>query len=280
MSRTLPPLDLHAHIEPRIAPRQLEQLGAVVFAATRSATDFEHTTARADRVTIWGLGCHPGVATAQAEFDVDRFAELMDHTPYLSEVGLDGAARTDTDTQAQIFRSILALAAQTPRIVSVHSKRATTQVLDLVEEARAPGIVLHWWLGSQSETQRAVGLGCMFSVNAGMDLARLREAGVPLGALLPETDHPAGNRRSSGPRQPGWTLDVEDAVADEYALTPGETRTHFWRNLGALTRSLDIDILFSRPVRAMLEIANQPTDTDESQAAPWKEISERRPRPH
>lgn len=255
MSRTLPPLDLHAHIEPAIAPRQLEQLGAVVFAATRSATEFERTTTRTDPVTIWGLGCHPGVATAQAEFDAERFAELLKRSPFVSEVGLDGTARTDTETQMRIFRSILRLVAQTPRIVSVHSKRATSQVLDLVEESNAPGIVLHWWLGSQSETQRAIRLGCLFSVNRSMDCLKLRHAGVPIDRLLPETDHPAGNRKGDGLKQPGWTVDVEKAVADAYALTPAAVRILFWSTLAGVARSLDLDALFPEPVRAMMEAA-------------------------
>ncbi|MDN5769218.1 MAG: hypothetical protein L0H96_22465, partial [Humibacillus sp.] len=87
MSRVLPPLDLHAHIDPGIAPRQLEQLGAVVFAATRSASEFEQTTARSDQVAIWGIGCHPGVAAAQANFDVERFAELMRKMSLASVMG-------------------------------------------------------------------------------------------------------------------------------------------------------------------------------------------------
>ncbi|RIJ70570.1 TatD family deoxyribonuclease [Nakamurella silvestris] len=255
MSRELPPLDLHAHIDPGVAPRELEQLGAVVFAATRSATEFERTTHRTDQVTIWGLGCHPGVAAAHADFDAERFAELMQKTPFISEVGLDGGARTDIETQTEIFRAILTLATQTPRIVSVHSKRATSRVLDLIEESGAPGIVLHWWMGSQAETERAIRLGCLFSVNKSMDCGRLRRAGVPLDRLLPETDHPAGNGRGDGPKQPGWTLDVEQAVAVEFGITPAEVRTQFWRTLAGLALGLNLDGLFPRPVRAMLDAA-------------------------
>lgn len=260
MRRTLPPLDLHAHIDPGIAPRQLEQLGAVVFAATRSTGEFQRTTARTDQVTIWGLGCHPGVALAQAEYAPARFAELMSRTPFLSEVGLDGSARTDLGTQTKVFQSILELAARTPRIVSVHSRRATSRVLDLLEGSGAPGIVLHWWLGSSTETERAVGLDCLFSVNRSMDVGRLRQAGVPLERLLPETDHPAGNRRAGGLQQPGWTSDVEQAVAEAYRVTPDEVRTVVWRTLAGLTRDLDLDPLFPGPVRAMLDAARHQAD--------------------
>ncbi|MFE7422118.1 TatD family hydrolase [Rhodococcus sp. NPDC057529] len=252
MRRELPPLDLHAHIETGIAPRALEQLGAVVFVATRSADDFERTLTRTDQVTVWGLGCHPGVASALSEFSIARFTQLMQRTPYLGEIGLDGAARTDIQTQTETFSSILALAAQTPRLVSVHSKSATGQVLDLIAEYDAAGVILHWWLGTAEQTGRALQLGCHFSVNRSMDCRRLRNAGVPLTRLLPETDHPAGNRGGRGLRQPGWTSDVEVSVAEAYEVTPAEVRSQFWATLARLSQSMGLDALFPRPVRAML----------------------------
>ncbi|WP_071936746.1 TatD family hydrolase [Rhodococcus sp. 2G] len=246
---------MHAHIETGIAPYELERLGAVVFVATRDADDFEHTLNRSDRVTVWGLGCHPGVASALAGFNVERYTELIQRTPYLGEVGLDGAAKTDMKVQTKTFRSILVLAAQTPRLVSVHSKRATAPVLDIIAECGASGVILHWWLGTVDQTAEALQLGCHFSVNRSMDCRRLRNAGVPLTRLLPETDHPAGNRGGSGLRQPGWTSDVEVAVAEAYGVSPGEVRAQFWATLAALSCSLGLDDFFPRPVRAMLAVA-------------------------
>ena len=97
MSRALPPLDLHAHIDPEIEPRALESLGAVVFAATRSAEEFERARRRSDAVTIWGLGCHPGVPGAQSEFDPTLFSVLMDGAAMVSEIGLDGRSKVPLD---------------------------------------------------------------------------------------------------------------------------------------------------------------------------------------
>ena len=68
MSRQLPPLDLHAHVDVGVGARDLEGLGAVVFAATRSLDESAAALTRSDAVTVWGIGCHPGVPAA-----VDRF---------------------------------------------------------------------------------------------------------------------------------------------------------------------------------------------------------------
>lgn len=252
MSRGLPPLDLHAHVAADVTARALEQLGAVVFAATRSLDEFEQVRHRSDAVTVWGLGCHPGVAAAQSSYEEQRFASLLTETAFVSEVGLDGTARVAMDCQTEVFASILAQVARTPRLVSVHSKRATSRTLDVIEASGARGVILHWWLGSDSETQRADELGCLFSINRSMDISRLKAAGVPLGSLLPETDHPSGNRGGGDPSQPGWTFDVESAIARAYAIDAGAVRQEFWRTLTAQVDALGVAGLLPPVVQAML----------------------------
>ncbi|WP_034221055.1 TatD family hydrolase [Actinotalea ferrariae] len=257
MSRALPPLDLHAHVDVGIASRDLESLGAVVFAATRSLEEAERALARTDLVTVWGAGCHPGVAKAQANFDASRFSSFLADTPFVSEVGLDGASKVALHQQRETFAAILAEATHAPRLVSVHSKRATSQVLDMLEAAGTRGAILHWWLGSTPETKRALELGCLFSVNASMDVADLREAGVPLEAILPETDHPSGNRTSSVPRQPGRIADVERSLAAVFGATPEVVRAQTWRTLARACGELDLDDLFPIPVQRMLAAARE-----------------------
>ena len=65
--RTLPPLDLHAHIDPTIAPNDLDDLRAVVFAVTRSLDEAQQALERTDSTTVWGVGCHPGLVASQKD---------------------------------------------------------------------------------------------------------------------------------------------------------------------------------------------------------------------
>lgn len=251
MSKKLPPLDLHAHIDSAIAPRDLEALGAVVFAATRSVEEFARVSDRADAVTVWGIGCHPGVAAAQERYDENAFAKLLTKTPFVSEIGLDGGSPVPMERQKEVFRSVLHQVARTPRLVSIHSKRATAGTLDLIESSGVEGAILHWWLGSEAETRRALGLGCLFSVNRSMDVERLKAAGVTLSSILPETDHPTGNRRGDGLKQPGWTVDVEQSVAVAYGMTQLAVRDQFWNTLVSQVRTQGVTDLLPPVVRAM-----------------------------
>ena len=94
---------------------------------------------------------------------------------FVGEVGLDGRAKTSADDQERVFRTVLELVAADPRPVTVHSTAATARVLDLVESYEQPGIILHWWRGTDKETERALKLGCWFSING----AEARKPKVP-----------------------------------------------------------------------------------------------------
>ncbi|WML66162.1 TatD family hydrolase [Rhodococcus sp. AH-ZY2] len=248
----LPPIDLHAHIEADISAGDLADLQAVVFAATRSLDEAERALRRSDTSTIWGVGCHPGLVRAQKGFGSERFAALVARTAYVSEVGLDGKSRVPMQTQRTTFGAALKVLQETPRITSIHSFAAVEDVLNLLTEQPIHGAVLHWWLGNEAQTQRAIRLGSFFSVNAAMLRQPDLVSRLPLGRLLPETDHPFGDRSGGSARQPGKVDDVERTLARIHQLTPAEIRRITWRNLSELVRDTRCGMLLPRQVRLTL----------------------------
>ena len=122
-------------------------------------------------------------------------------------------------TQQTTLRAVLGVLQHAPRIASLHSYRATNVVLDELSARPVKGAVLHWWLGDAHETQRALELGCFFSVNASSvrraDLLDL----IPPDRILTETDHPLGDRRGGRAARPGSVAAVEKALAG--TTTPG-----------------------------------------------------------
>lgn len=248
----LPSLDLHAHVDPDISPNDLEDLGGIIFAVTRSLAEAKLALRRHDLTTIWGVGCHPGVAAAQADFSKSMFSELVDHTPFVGELGLDGKSRVPLALQRSTLRSALEVLAEKPRIVSLHSYAATEMLIDELEATPVKGIVLHWWLGSSSLTERASRLGCYFSMNGSSTRKARMMADIPTDRLLAETDHPFGDRRSRSERAPGRVGDVERAVASREGLTITEARLLMWRNLDRLVQDVNCAGLFPRKVRSIL----------------------------
>lgn len=260
----MPPLDTHAHVDPGVSSRELENLGAVVLIATRSLADFKLVQERQDLVSVWGVGCHPSLVGAQKAFIEEDFREALQKTPFVAEVGLDGSSRVPMELQIRVFKAVLLATHKQPRIVSLHSYRATAELVSVLkQEGPQPGRILHWWLGTDDETAEMLQLGCYFSVNYSM----LRTPGawsqVPLDRILLETDHPSGDRFSVRPRQPGSVSDVEELLAKKFQLTAHQIRLQCWKNFAAVVESTSTESLMPRPVQKMIaavrSLADSPT---------------------
>jgi TatD DNase family protein len=244
----LPAIDAHAHIQANLEPREIATLGGVILAATRSLDEAAIAVERNDERVIWGVGCHPGLVGVQRSFEIDRFESLIKQTPVVSEIGLDGSSRVAAEIQRRNFEAILRSLQDQPRIVSVHSYQATTEVLDSIEEHGGPGIILHWWLGNPTETQRALDLGCYFSVNSSNRSLDLLDK-VPASRVLPETDHPFGDRKGRGAARPGNVVDVENRLLRTVAGDVTAVRLQMWRNLLALATETSTLGMFPRATR-------------------------------
>lgn len=222
----LPPsLDCHAHIAPDVTAAQLASLGeSHVFAMTRSLDEAATVVTRHDPVLTWGLGVHPGLPAARAAYDPERFRSLLPRFALVGEVGLD--RRAGRDEQARIFTDILGACRDQPVLISVHSTGRAAEVVDLIERHQHPGIILHWFLGTDDLRDRAHAAGAYLSVNQAMSDAILQA--VPIDRLLPETDFPA---RQVGAHIPGAIAPLEKRLCGIWGRSAVEVRQQLWTNL-------------------------------------------------
>ncbi len=157
-----------------------------------------------------GLGAHPWYISdgRVTEKDIELLLELMGETPYLGEIGLDFSSRYCVDglqeLQVKAFTQICARAAELsrndqPRVLSMHTVRSVNAVLDILEQTGAAQEcipIIHWFSGSSEKLQRAIKLGCWFSVGEmSLKTKRGREYAkvYPKDKLLTETDLPSSN---------------------------------------------------------------------------------------
>jgi TatD DNase family protein len=256
----LPALDLHAHVDVGLDAIELRDLHAVVFAVTRSLAEARQAVERSDDTVVWGVGCHPGLVRAQRSFSTGEFAELLQRTAFAAELGLDGSSRVPMETQRATLQSALGVLRQVPRIVSLHTYKASAALIEDLTDRPIKGAILHWWLGDEELTKQAVALGCFFSVNASSVRQRDVLWSIPPERILTETDHPFGDRWSPPPRRPGAMTSVEEELAKHLHVTPEEVRRRVWANFAELVRSVGCGGLLPRSVRAQL--AALPTDFD------------------
>jgi TatD DNase family protein len=146
--------------------------------------------------------------------------------------------------QLVALRGILKVASDMPRLLSVHSYRATSLVVRELREFRPDAAILHWWLGSPEETEAAVDAGAYFSINASQAGSWESLRLVPLDRLLLETDHPFGDRSELPPRRPGNLAKSEIAVSAALGASPDTVRLRTWRNLKAISEKLNLVEMF------------------------------------
>lgn len=185
------------------------------------------------------LGLHPQIAH-ERHGELALFEGLLSETRYVGEVGLDGSPelRPHQDVQRRCFDRILhACAKEGGRVMSVHSRRAADAVLDAFENVPGAGtMILHWFSGRGRELDRAVRLGCWFSVGPAMVRSQRGKdllTAIPRDRVLTETDGPFASG-GDGPLQPGEVSAAIAACQAAWGIPAEEAINHMVDNLRRL----------------------------------------------
>jgi TatD DNase family protein len=215
-------VDFHCHLDlypdHAAAIMECERGGvhALTVTTTPKAWPRNHELTTKTHFVRAALGLHPQLVAQRAN-EIQLWETYLSQTRYVGEIGLDAGPKyyQSFDLQKKIFARILHLCDQAGnKILSIHSVRASSVVLDMIEKYMHPDhsrIVLHWFTGSKSDARRAVDLGCYFSINAEMLRKvnhRVMVATLPLNRILTETDGPFCQHNG----HPIHPLEVTDAI--------------------------------------------------------------------
>jgi TatD DNase family protein len=197
-------IDFHCHLDlysnPNAIARRCNLEKLRVLSVTTVPSAFQGTLAlaqSADHIHT-ALGLHPELVASRHR-ELPLFEALLNTTRFVGEVGLDGSYRhrSSLAQQESILRDILRLCARAGgRIISMHSRGAASKILDVLsDQPNAGTFILHWYLGKKRDVERAVELGCWFSVNPTMlstANGRSAVAAMPPDKVIPESDGPFG----------------------------------------------------------------------------------------
>lgn len=143
------------------------------------------------KFTRFSLGLHPELVIQYGN-QLNLFLDYLPESKYIGEIGLDYSKGIIVD-QKQIFERIIeSCSTFEDKIISIHSRKATDSVIDIVGESKNK-IILHWFTGSKKELDRAIDKGYYFSVNSDMLVTKKGVAlisDIPLNKLLIESDSP------------------------------------------------------------------------------------------
>jgi len=240
-------LDLYPDLESAVKEAEEASVYTLAVTTTPKAWPRNFEISRLTRHVRAGLGLHPQLV-AERHTEIALWESYLPQTRYVGEVGLDAGPQyyRSFDLQKQVFEHILKQCAKAGgKILSVHSVRAATAVLDLIETCLPPmhgHVVLHWFTGSKAEARRAVDLGCYFSINAAMmtkEKSRDLIATLPVDKLLTETDGPF-TQIDGRPARPAEVEATIGALANLRQLTPDATASTVQTNVRTLLNAAGV----------------------------------------
>ncbi len=235
-------IDFHCHLDlypnPRAVRDECVNRGLYVLSVTTTPSAWIGTSAlAADTPRIrTALGLHPQLAHERQK-ELSLFDNFLPNTKYIGEIGLDGAPefRPHSQSQVAVFEHILAKCCSAGgRIISVHSRRASGAVLDYLEKYPEAGTpVLHWFSGSLRDLDRAIKIGCWFSIGPAMlanEKGRVLAARMPRNRVLTESDGPFA--QLGGVAVTPWQVQTAVQILGHiWSLPLGEVEQSIRRNL-------------------------------------------------
>lgn len=231
-------LDLYPNHQAMILECDRAGIHTLTVTTTPKAWPRNHDLASQTHFIRAGLGLHPQLVSERAS-EVTIWESFLFQTRYVGEVGLDAGPRFyhSLELQKQVFQRVLSLCNKAGgKIISIHSVRAATIVLDMLEKHLHPDrsrVILHWFTGTRSEARRAVDFGCYFSINAEMfrsERHRNTISSLPLDRLLTETDGPFCKRKDE-PVHPKDAYIVNDLLAQELKITSDAITRTIYSNM-------------------------------------------------
>lgn len=235
-------IDFHSHIDlypdPKAIINECVKRKAYVLSVTTTPSAWKITSSLAkDAPRIQtALGLHPQIAHQRYK-ELELFDSLLPDAQYVGEIGLDGSPdhKVHLDIQKKVFSHILKSCSQGGGyIMSMHSRGAVSALLEELKMNPNSGTtVLHWFSGNKTELDRAISMGCWFSVGPTMLLSKKGNEivnRIPRDRILTESDGPFA--KLDGAVMMPW--DVErgnDYLAKIWGCTLQDTQDQLKDNL-------------------------------------------------
>ena len=246
-------VDTHCHIDLYPSPTRVveacERAGIYTIAVTNAPSLFAHSYGLtwSTKFVRAAVGLHPQLVRSHGQ-ELAKMWELLEQTRYVGEIGLDYTQSNEADhaRQRTVFAAILErCSSATNKIVTIHSRRAARDVINIAGGSFPGTLILHWFSGTLRELEDALACGFLFSVNAamlrskkGVEIVRR----VPRDRLLTETDGPFVKSSAHEASTPADVPSTVQALADIWSVDVGTAadviRTTFARIVGG-TFALD-----------------------------------------
>lgn len=179
------------------------------------------------------LGFHPQLIK-QYNSQKSIMWKYLPSAKYIGEVGLDYTTNEDREEQVDFFKDLIERCKEDrTKIISIHSRNAVSDILNIIGDKFEFKPILHWFTGSAKELSEAISRGYYFSVNLSMTKTKksvLLER-IPKDKILLETDLPFINSKLSHKQMLEETVIRISAIIGETVV---DTSNLLWANFAGL----------------------------------------------
>ena len=201
-------IDTHCHFDIMSNPEAYiyakEVVGDIVIGMTNLPSHFciGDPYMRSFKHVRLALGLHPLLA-ADKKNELQMFKNNIEKTSYIGEIGLDFSKSgiSTKEIQISVLRKILSDLKGKKKIVSVHSRKAERELLDLLCEYDIKNVIFHWYSGPIGLIPSILSCGYYFSINESMTLSKNGQKiieNIPKTRIQTETDAPYNSKTDIG----------------------------------------------------------------------------------
>ncbi|MBU0628394.1 MAG: TatD family hydrolase [Nanoarchaeota archaeon] len=170
-------------------------------------------------------------------FDVDTELEFWeknkDKFVSIGEVGLDYKNGKDSKMQKEVFQKVLETAKKLNKPVIIHSRKAESDALDILESSGYKKVIMHCFSGKKHLVKRAYDLGYSFSIPT--NVVRLQQfqdmvKEINISNLFCETDAPFLSPFKDQLNEPAFVVESYKKIAELKRMELEEVEKNIWMN--------------------------------------------------
>jgi TatD DNase family protein len=198
------------------------------------------------RLIIPAFGIHPWNAYEYVN-KTELTRKLVKENEIIGEIGLDYYYVRDEERrsfQRDIFE--LFLSETRDKIISIHTKGAERDVLNLLRRYGNEKVIIHWYSGDLDTLEKMIKEGYYFSISPEIGISnhvKKIAQKIPLNHILTETDNPGGPQSYLGKKgMPILIKDVVKEIAQIKKKSPKRIEKAVQENFTRLARELEIPI--------------------------------------
>ncbi len=250
--KKLPIIDTHLHLDLYYNPNKILEEASLlkigVVAVTNAPFLYEHCKKLCEKYPFaWpSIGMHPELVS-QYYSQLNQFFDLIKLTPLVGEIGLDYSIKNKRQQvlQRTIFEKILfACADKKNKVLTVHSRNAVKDVVEMIGKNYPNTIIMHWYSGSIKYLEKAIDNGFYFSINIAMAKSTKGKniiKAIPLQRILLETDGPFIKNKGK-PVTPRTIKNILHVIAKIKGISVEEVHAQILRSeqevFGSIIRSI------------------------------------------